>query len=369
MGKRSRGEGSIYKRKDGRWCGKYVDANGKTCYLYGKTKAEVRVKLTKAVADKDAGIVYDAENLTIGVFLDKWLDAVKGSVRDRTWQRHEEVVRLHLKPTIGCTKLDKLNALQVQSVYRQKLDEGLSARSVEIIHATLHKALKQAVRWSLILRNVAEAVTSPRPAKKEIQPLTSEQLKALLTAARDDKLYALYVLAVTTGMRNGELLGRQWKDIDFEGGTLTVNRSVFNGNVSPPKTSNARRTIRHSKLAIRAIKQYRVNVAKHRISEWVFSTKAGTSIRVHNLHNRSWKPLLKRAGLPHTTRFHDLRHSCISLLLARGDPVKVVSEMADHADVSITLSVYGHVLRDMQSLSADAMDNALEGDDQEQKSS
>ena len=370
MGRRSRGEGSIYKRKDGRWCGKYVDANGKTRYVYGKTKAEVRTKLTKAIADKDAGVVYDAGMLTVGEYLDRWLDSVEDSLRPGAFRRYEESCCLHIKPELGKVRLSRLNALQLQALYRKKLDEGLASRTVQIIHATLNKALKQAVRWSLVSRNVAQAVTPPRPVKREIQPLTRAQMRALLDEARcSDKLYALYVLAVTTGMRQGEIIGLQWKDVNLETGTLTINRSVFNGKVSLPKTLSGRRTIRLSKLAMSALKQHRLNVGKQHYSEWVFSTKAGTPISCHNLHNRSWKPLLERAGLPHTTRFHDLRHSCISLLLARGVPVKVVSEMAGHADVSITLSVYGHVLPDMQSLSADAMDNALEDDDQEQKGS
>jgi integrase len=182
--RRGRGEGSVYQRKDGRCIGEYEDANGKRRYVSGKTKAEVRTKLRKLLADRDAGIAYDSENLTTGAYLDKWLDAVEDTVRQRTWQRHEEVVRLHLKPTVGNAKLDKLSALQVQAMYRRKLDSGLSPRSVEIIHATLHKALKQAVRWSLIPRNVAKAVTPPRPAKKEITPLTQEQVKALRQPGR-----------------------------------------------------------------------------------------------------------------------------------------------------------------------------------------
>jgi integrase len=190
----------------------------------------------------------------------------------------------------------------------------------------------------------------------------------LLNAARDDKLYALYVLAVTTGMRQAEIISLQWRDINLEDGKLTVNRSVYNGLISPPKTTSGRRTIRLSKLTISALKAHRTQQAQQGISEWVLSTSVGTPISCHNLHNRSWKPLLKRAGLPHSTRFHDLRHSCITLLLSKGVPVKVVSEMAGHADVSITLSVYQSVLPDMQSLSAEAWDNALEDDDQEQKS-
>jgi integrase len=172
----------------------------------GKTKTEVKAKLRKLLADRVEGIAYDSENLTVGAYLLRWLEAIQGSVRDRTWERHEQVVRLHLEPTIGNVRLDRLNALQVQSVYGRKLEAGLSPRSVEIIHATLHKALKQAVGWTLIPRSVAEGATPPHPVGKEIKPLSREQARALLDVARGDRLHAFYVLAVTTGMRNGELL-------------------------------------------------------------------------------------------------------------------------------------------------------------------
>ena len=357
--RRGNGEGSVYRRTDGRVVGEWVDANGKRRYISGKTKTGVQRRLRELLADKDKGIAYDSENLTVGDYLDRWLDAVKGSVRPRTWQRSEEVVRLHLKPTIGHHSLEKLNAMQVQAVYGQKLEEGLSPRTVEIVHATLHKALKQAVRWLLVPRNVVEATTPPRQVRPEITALSGEQVRALLQAARGDALEALWVLAVTTGMRNGELLALQWRDADLEARTLRVRRSVWAGKVSAPKTRAGNRNIRLSGLAVAALKEHRLATAKRRISEWVFSTSKGTPISVHNVHNRSWKPLLKRAGLPASTRMHDLRHTCATLLLSRGVPVKVVSEMLGHASVSITLDTYSHVLPDMQESAARAMDEAL----------
>jgi integrase len=357
--RRVKGEGSVYRRGDGRVVGEYEDANGKRRYVSGKTKPEVRIKLRKLLADRDEGIAYDSENLTVGTYLVKWLEAVKGSVRDRTWERHEQVVRLHLEPTIGSVRLDRLNALQVQSVYGQKLESGLSPRSVEIVHTTLHKALKQAMGWTLIPRNVAEAATPPRPIRREIKPLSRDQARTLLEAARGDALHAFYVLAVTTGMRNGELLALQWRDVDLDARTLGVRRTVFNGVVSPPKTAAGNRTIRLTGLAVAALKEHRLVAAKRRISEWVFLSRAGTPLSVHNVHNRSWKPLLERAGLPPSTRMHDLRHTCATLLLSRGIPVKVVSEMLGHGDVAITLGVYQSVLPDMQESAARVMEDVL----------
>src|SRR5215211_214802 len=215
--RREKGEGSIYRRKDGRWVGEY-EVDGKRRYIYGKTRKEVAGKLTKAMADRDAGMIFDAGSLRVGDYLDGWLDSIRDTLRRRTWTRHEEVVRLHLKPSLGNTKLDRLSAPQVQSLYRSKLDSGLSPRTVQIIHATLYKALKQAVRWSLVPRNVADSVDHPKAPKREIKPLNEEQVKRLLKAADGDKLEALYVLAITTGMRLGELLGLQWKDVDLPSG-------------------------------------------------------------------------------------------------------------------------------------------------------
>jgi len=357
--RRGNGEGSVYRRADGRVVGEWVDANGKRRYISGKTKTGVQRRLRELLADRDKGIAYDSENLTVGGYLDRWLDAMKGSVRPRTWQRGEEVVRLHLKPTIGHHRLDKLNAMQVQAVYGQKLEEGLSPRTVEIVHATLHKALRQAARWLLVPRNVAEAATPPRQGRSEITPLSREQAQALLEAAKGDALHAFYVLPVTTGMRNGELLGLQWRDVDLEARALQVRRTVFNGVVSPPKTAAGNRTIRLTELAVAALKEHRLAAAKQRISELVFPSRRGTPLSVHNVHNRSWKPLLKRAGLPVSTRMHDLRHTCATLLLGRGVPVKMVSEMLGHASVAITLDTYSHVLPNMQEAAAKAIDDAL----------
>jgi integrase len=194
--------------------------------------------------------------------------------------------------------LEKLTILQLEKLYRQKLGEGLSARRVRYIHATIRKALKDAVRLQLLPRNVADAAIPPKATKSKVKPLTQDQLRTLLDAAKGDKLEALYVLAITTGMRQGELLGLQWKDIDLDAGTLRVNRSVYDGEIHPPKTEAGNRTIKLPKLALVALKQHRVSAAKQRIAEWVFPNVNGGPIGHQNLHNRSWKPLLHNAGLP-----------------------------------------------------------------------
>ncbi|CAA9450535.1 MAG: Integrase [uncultured Rubrobacteraceae bacterium] len=354
--RRPKGTGSVYVR-DGVVIGQYEvrtpDGEIRRRYVRGKDKKEVAGRLARAIADRDSGLVYDSGKATVGEYLEGWLDAIRGSLRERTWRRHEEIARIHLKPALGKTRLDGLNALQVQSLYRSKLDSGLSPRTVQMVHLTLHKALKQAVKWMLIPRNIAEAVDPPRPASKEIRPLAAGQVKKLLVAARGDKLEGLYVLAVTTGLRQGELLGLKWGDLDLRVGKLRVRRTVFEGVVNPPKTAKSNRSVRLTKEAVRLLAE------RPREGEWVFPTRVGTPISCHNLINRSWKPLLKRAGLP-DSRFHDLRHTCATLLLTKGVHPKIVQEMLGHSSITITLDLYSHVLPDMQQEAVSAMEDLLE---------
>src|SRR5829696_3657670 len=188
------------------------NSNGaKRKVLYGKTRAEARDKLAKALSDRIDGIVYDDENMTLGEYLDVWLEgSVYGSVRQSTYDRDTNLVNNHIKPVLGMLKLKKLNSTHVQSFYRDRLDEGLSASTVHKMHDILRRSLAQATQWHLVPRNVADTVTPPRPAPKEIKALSADEARRLLEAACEDRFEALYVLAVHTGMRRGELLGLKW---------------------------------------------------------------------------------------------------------------------------------------------------------------
>src|SRR5215217_7186356 len=313
--RRGKGEGSIYRRKVGRWVGQY-EVNGKRRYVYGRTRKEIAQRLNKAIAERDAGLFYDCANLSLAEYLDRWLDSIHGTLAPRTVRRHEELTHIHIKPAIGKVRLSKLNPLEVQFFYRCKLDEGLSAATVVKIHSTLSKSLKQAVRWRLVPLNVCAAVTPPRIVKPEIRPLDAQQMKALLVAAEDTDLYALWVLLVSTGVRIGEALALRWDDVDLDSRTLRVNKTVFRREISQPKTNSSRRTIKLSKLAIGALRQH------PRTAEFVFCTGSGNPINVSNLRNRSWKTLLQKAGLPPNIRLHALCHSAATLLLSRSVPVK-----------------------------------------------
>jgi integrase len=248
MAKRGNGEGSVSRRKGGGWMAQYViytSAGRKRKTIYGKTRAQVATKLAKAVSNRADGLTFDAQNLTVGKYLDSWLkNSVQDTVRLTTYQGYEQIVRLHIKPTLEGIKLDRLTSLQVRNLYREKLEAGLSPRMVKLVHTTLHKALKQAVADDLKPRNVTEAVKAPRPVVKEMQPLSPDQARALLEAARGEKLKAIHVLALTTGMRQGELLGLKWDDIDLQTGTLHIRRTLSTAmgegfSFNPPKTVTA----------------------------------------------------------------------------------------------------------------------------------
>ena len=230
MGRRGNGEGTITQRKDGRWEARYTaqTANGpKRKVLYGKTRSEVAKKLTKAMADRDGGLMFDHENLRVEEYLDRWLKgSVRSNVKPITYESYERIIRVHVVPTLGRVKLNKLNPLHLQSLYKERLDSGLSSRTVQYIHVVMHRALKQAVRWGLVPRNVSEAVDPPKIHRKEMRPLSPDQARTFLEAAREDRLEALYVVALHCGLRQGELFGLRWGDVDLEAGILRVNRTL-----------------------------------------------------------------------------------------------------------------------------------------------
>jgi integrase len=259
----------------------------------------------------------------------------------------------------------------VRHLYREKLDSGLAPRSVLHIHRTLSKALKQATDDGLIPRNAAASVKPPQPRREEIQPLSRDQVRALLDTVKGDRMEALYILAVTAGLRQGELLALKWEDVDLEGEypTLQVRRSLSETrgrrSFEAPKSGRGR-YLRLSKRAASALRAHRKRQLEERMQKaglWedhglVFPSEVGTSMSGRNLY-RAFKIRAKRASLPQTLRFHDLRHTCATLLLKQGVNPKFVQELLGHADISLTLNTYSHVLPDMGDAAAGGMDAAL----------
>ena len=373
--KRGNGEGSLYRRKDGRWVGQYTvyTAKGpKYRYIYGKTRAAVAEKLSKAIAARSSGFVSDVGNLTLGEYLDRWLaDSLRGTVRASTCERHEINVRVHINPSLGNVRLKGLTPAHVRGLHREKLDSGLASATVRKIHSTLHKALSQAVSDGLIPRNAAD-VKAPRPAPEEMRPLSEGEACTFLDVARasGDRFEPLYVLAITTGLRRGELLGLRWEDVDLERGTLRVGRSLVREEgrhtVGETKTRRGRRQVNLTPRTVNALKAHRKRQLEERMRlaetykdhGLVFSTSIGTPVNPENLVNRSFKPLLEKAGLP-KIRFHNLRHTCATLLLGRGVHPKFVQELLGHATIAITLDTYSHYLPSMGDQASGAMGDAL----------
>jgi integrase len=323
------------------------------------------------MADRDDGLFFDADNLKVGEYLERWLvDSVLDTVRPTTYERYEQIVRIHVRPALGGVKLKNLTPAHVRGLYREKLQAGLSPRTVQYIHVTLHKALNQAEQDGLIPRNATEAVRPPQVRKEEIRPLTAEQVEMLFEAVRDDRLESLYILAVHTGLRQGELLGLKWEEVDLEAGTLQVRRTLTTAKGGPvlraPKTKASRRTVKLSPTALEALRSHLERQLREidqagdlwRENGLIFASESGEPLDRRYITTHHFKPLLKRAELPHI-RFHDLRHTCATLLLTKNVNPKVVSEMLGHASIAITLDTYSHVLPNMQESAAAAMEEVL----------
>jgi len=230
--------------------------------IYDRKYREVERKLAEAMGDAARGIVYDDENMTVSEYLDRWLsDSDRGTVRESTYSRDKYLVTNHIKPSIGRIKLKNVSALHLQRLYRDRLDAGLSGSTVQKMHHVIHKALSQAVRWDLIPRNPAGNVKAPTPSTKEMHPLSADEARQLLEAARDDRLEALYVLALHTGMRRGELLGLKWDDVDLDNETIRVRRTLTRKGtgyvLGEPKTRKSRRIIRLTTRAVEALSSHR----------------------------------------------------------------------------------------------------------------
>ena len=379
MGKkraRGNGEGDVYPRKNAE--GKVIGYRGaywvqtaeglKRRFVWGKTKTEARAALRKVKADTEGGLVFDAGTLTVEDYLGRWLaDSVKDTVRRSTFIQYKSVVNRHIIPALGRMKLTGLTPAHVRRLYREKLDSGLSSRTVQYVHVTLHKALKQAVMDGLVPRNVTDAVKAPQVHKKEVRPLSPAEVKALLSAARGGRLEALYVLAVHTGLRRSELLGLRWSDVDLEVGTLSVQRSLgTDGTFKPPKRNKSRRTVKLTSQAVEALGGHRARQNEERMRLgflWkdhglVFPNRLGKPMNADNLYHRGFKPLLKRAGLSGFT-FHSLRHTCATLLCSKNVNPKIVQEMLGHATISQTMDTYSHVMPGMGDVAAEALESAL----------
>jgi integrase len=374
---RGNGAGTVYarKNKEGKitgYRGSYFTPDGKRRYVSAKRKTECERKLRDAMTDADRGLVFDAANQSVSEYMTHWLeDFAKANLASRTYHNYKLQIREHIVPAFGKMNLSKLDTPNIQALYTTKLQAGLKPASIRYIHAVLRCALEKAVDLRLIPRNPAVSARPPKIVQEEITPLDVEQTRVLLEGVKGDRFECLYVLSLTCGLRMGESLGLRWSDIDLEAGTLRVHRQlqrVREGGglvFSEPKNAS-RRTIDLPQRALEALRSHRKRQIEQQLSagtKWqdndlVFASYKGTPMDAQNIVNRYFKPLLRRAGLP-DIRWHDLRHTCATLLLSRGTHPTYVQKLLGHASVQLTLDRYSHWMPSMGKHTASAMDEAL----------
>ena len=382
--RRGNGEGSIYKRPDGTWAGQvsvgYDPATGKLKRksFYGKTRKEVADKMAQALQEVRSGTYIEPAQTTLAEWLDKWLTTYKkGQLKPSTYESYEILVNVHIKPALGKIPIAKLQANMLQSFYNEKLEKGradgkggLSTRMVRYLHAIIRQALQQAVKEGLLARNVADATSPPTVKNKQMRPLTENELLTFFETAKGDRMFAGYVLAATTGLRRGELLGLCWDCVDIKHGVITVQRQLLVLKdcltlEETTKSKSGRRSITLTDDAIRELKAHKKRQAQEKLlmgeayqdNGLVFCKEDGTPLDPREFTKRFQRQLAK-AGLP-KVRLHDLRHTHASLLLARGVHPKVVQERLGHSSITMTLDLYSHLTPGLQEAAAATLNGLL----------
>jgi integrase len=374
--RRGHGEGSIYRRGDGRWAAAvdlgWSGGRRRRKVVYGATRREVADKLAALVRAHREGRLLADERTTFAAFMDTWLEAVRPSLRPGTWHRYEQYARLHSVPMLGHRPLSKIGPADLQLLYADRLAAGLSPTTVRHLHRFLHRVFDQAVRWGATPRNPVTLVDPPRVVRHEFRALTPTEARCLLAGLRGDRLAALYVLALTTGMRQGELLALRWGDVDLPARRLAVRGSLHRDQgggwtITEPKTDHSRRQVVLAPMAVTAIQRHRLRQNAERLTvgdmwednDLVFPNQIGRPLSSQNLLQRHFHPLLERLGLP-KIRFHDLRHTAATLLLSEGVHPKIVSEMLGHTEIGITLNLYSHVTPAMHESASGALGRLLD---------
>jgi integrase len=376
MAKRGQNEGSIYKRKDGRWVAVlnlgYQKGKLKRKPFYGKTRAEVADRLNTALGDRKRGIPIITDRQTVGQFLDRWLaDSAKPAVRQSTCAIYSQLIRLYVKPELGHVRLEKLTPQQTESWLNGLLAAGLSPRTVQHARAVLRRALRHAMKWELVSRNVATLVDPPRQSRKEIMPFSQDEVRTFLQSVEGHRFETLFYLSLALGLRQGEALGLRWQDVDLKRGTLTVSGSLqrVDGTLRlvEPKTERSRRTLplhagAAAKLGARRalqLQEQQLAGTRWKDSGLVFTSGVGTPLIARNVV-RSYHRALSDAGLPRR-RFYDLRHSCATMLLAQGVPARVIMEVLGHSQISLTMNTYAHVSPALLKEATDSLEPVLAG--------
>ncbi|QCX33507.1 site-specific integrase [Caloramator sp. E03] len=390
--KRGNNEGTIYRRPNGLWCAQITlgrDEMGKLKRMtfYGKTRQEVSEKINKALTSYSAGILVEPSQITLGNWLNTWLfEYKKNSLRPSTLQSYEYLIRYHINPALGHYKLKELRSEHIQLCYNEKLKEGLSPKTIRNLHNVINAALKQAVKNNLITRNVTETTSLPKYKKKEIKVLTLEEQDKFIKALEGERLKAAFILALSTGLRQGELLALTWDNIDFKEGTLTVKKSLkrvknFDKSIKKntvlifqePKTSSGIRIVPIPPSVIEELKEHRKAQLQEKLkagevyedNNLVFASELGRPIE-HSHLLRVFYRITEKANID--INFHALRHTYATRLLETNEHPKVVQEILGHKDITTTLNIYSHVMPEVKKAAAMKINHLFEIDKKNKKS-
>ena len=380
--KGAKGGGTIRQRPDGLWEARYTlginPGTGKQIQksVYGKTQKEVRQKLTAITAEIDNGSYQEPCKMTVNEWLDIWLADYQIGVKDSTAYLYERQAKLYLRPALGNIPLEMLKAHTIQRLYNSLSQEhdgqpALSAKTIKNIHGVLHKALQQAVLLNYIRYNPTTACVLPKIVKKEIHPLTDQQTAQLLNLLKGSKYEIPLTVDLFTGLREGELLGLMWDCVDFEKGTLLINKQLRREQkkggeyyFSPPKNNKSRcLTLAPSVIQLFRLQKLEQNSMQTEAGDaWeehglIFTNQTGGYLSYRTVYD-CFKRIVRNIGAP-ATRFHDLRHTFAVASIKSDDDIKTVQENLGHATAAFTLDVYGHFTDDMRSVSAQRMEGFI----------
>jgi len=368
--KRANNEGTLYYRQDrNRWCAQ-VSLDGRRLTKYSKTQKGSRDWIKETLTKIGNGLTFAGTQVTLEQFAGTWLDGKELSRRPQTVTQYRQIVGQHILPLMGKMRLQEIQPSHIKQLYLTKREEGRGPRTVQLIHTVLHCVLKQAVREGILGRNPVDAVERPRVEQTEFQILTEKQARQLVIASMSSRYGTLIYLALMTGMREGELLGLKWSDLDWEKGLLLVQRQLQRtkggGHVLvPPKTKAGRRQIKLGKGTLDRLAAHREQQELQRAAtgdRWeendlIFPNTLGKPMSCENMFVE-FKRLLRVNDLP-DIRFHDLRHTSISFLLDMGTPINTVQQRAGHSKASVTTDVYGHAMAHSQDEAAERIEELV----------
>lgn len=354
-----------------------TDSKGKRKYvcrtIHGGIRKAQEVHRQLA-SERDKGLLKARSKETLDEYLDRWLTTHKSAVKMRTYLNDVEMLDRYIKPHLGHAKLDKLDAITIQSAYAALQEQGLSPATVRRAHAVLRNALKWAVQWQVLPANPAERVRLPKSEKTEIRPLNPDEAARFLEQCAFDRYGTLFQFLLFTACRPGEAFALQWRDINFEKGQISIRRTYAQKDgqelLSSPKTKKGNRSIpvidadllaELRAMKTQAIEKYMSSGVPFDEASFVFTSTSGTPVHTRNLIQRHFKPLLERAGIPKTVRLYDLRHSTATLLLTLDVHPKIVQEMLGHADIQLTMNTYTHVLPTLQKGAAQKLADLFSG--------